>query len=490
MSASSGASAGCSTGTSRSTCRRAALRRAARPRRRSRACCTSASATSASGRRSPSWATMRASATSRRARVREARRERDRAVRVPATLVRELALAESAGFEAWQIARAEARLLALPPAARAPRLAAPRGGRRGRLRGRRALRRAARPVRARHARGPARAAAARSARRARAVRAGDRRAAAARRRVRAPRVPRRRRSAPSARAWPLRSASTSRPGAWTRRRTRSPSGFAPGDVRLTTREREDDLFAGLFAVLHEAGHGLYEQGLDGRHRGHVLRPAPRRSACTSRSRASGRTWSAARARSGSGIWPRSRQAFPVQLNDIPLDQFVRAANLVEPSLIRVEADEVTYNLHVFLRFELELALVRGDLARGRSARRLERAHAHARRHRAAARRRRRAAGRALVGGPGRLLPDLHARHALLGAVPRGHRARAGPDRRRSSARASTTGCSAGCASTCTAAARSSPPEQIARDATGEALGHAAFMRYLRAKYGELYDLGG
>ena len=66
----------------------------------------------------------------------------------------------------------------------------------------------------------------------------------------------------------------------------------------------------------------------------------------------------------------------------------------------------------------------------------------------------------------------------------------GPDRRASCARASTTACSAGCASTCTAAARSSPPEQIARDATGEALGHAAFMRYLRAKYGELYDLGG
>jgi hypothetical protein len=58
------------------------------------------------------------------------------------------------------------------------------------------------------------------------------------------------------------------------------------------------------------------------------------------------------------------QAFPVQLNDIPLDQFVRAANLVEPSLIRVEADEVTYHLHVFLRFELELALVRGSLAVG------------------------------------------------------------------------------------------------------------------------------
>ena len=156
-----------------------------------------------------------------RARVREARRERDRAVRVPASLVRELALAESAGFEAWQVARAEADFSLFKRSARAPRLAAPRGGRRRRLRGRRALRRAARPVRARHARGPAGAAAARPARRARAVRAGDRSAAPARRLVRAPDVPRARRSAPSARAWRPRSASTSAPGGWTRRRTRS-----------------------------------------------------------------------------------------------------------------------------------------------------------------------------------------------------------------------------------------------------------------------------
>ena len=77
-----------------------------------------------------------------------------------------------------------------------------------------------------------------------------------------------------------------------------------------------------------------------------------------------------------------KDTFPDQLADVSLDAFVRAANLVEPSLIRVEADEVTYHLHVFLRFELELALVRGDLARGRSAGGLERAHALARRHRA------------------------------------------------------------------------------------------------------------
>ena len=139
------------------------------------------------------------------------------------------------------------------------------------------------------------------------------------------------------------------------------SGFAPGDVRLTTREHEDDLFSGLFAVLHEAGHGLYEQGLTGAIEGTFCGNATSLGLHESQSR----FWENMVGRSRA-FWERHlgevKAAFPAQLGDVSLDQFVRAANLVEPSLIRVEADEVTYHLHVFLRFELELALMRGDLS--------------------------------------------------------------------------------------------------------------------------------
>ena len=185
-----------------------------------------------------------------------------------------------------------------------------------------------------------------------------------------------------------------------------------------------------------------------------------------------------------------KATFPSQLADVSLDAFVRAANLVEPSLIRVEADEVTYHLHVFLRFELELALVRGDLGvddlpaawneRMRTLVGIERAE----------RRRRRAAGRPLVGGPDRLLPDVHARHALLGAVPGRDRARAGADRRHRARRAEYDRLLGWMREHVHSRGALVAPEQIALEATGEAPGHAAFMRYLRAKYGELYDLGG
>ena len=138
------------------------------------------------------------------------------------------------------------------------------------------------------------------------------------------------------------------------------SGLAPGDVRLTTREHEDDLFSGLFAVLHEAGHGLYEQGLTGAIEGTFAGSATSLGLHESQSR----FWENMVGRSRA-FWERHlaelKAAFPEQLADVSVDLFVRAANLVEPSLIRVEADEVTYNLHVIVRFELERALLRGEL---------------------------------------------------------------------------------------------------------------------------------
>jgi carboxypeptidase Taq len=422
-----------------------------------------------------------------RARVREARRERDRAVRVPASLVRDLAQAESAGFEAWQVARAQAdfslfrdklaRIVSLrreeadavgyeggerydalldqyEPDMRVARLEPLLHGLRDELVP------FVQEIAARprpddafvHRTYPAQVQ--------RAV--GARLAAAIGFDFQAGRLD-----------------EAAHPFA---------SGFAPGDVRLTTREREDDLFAGLFAVLHEAGHGLYEQGLTGEIEGTFAGNATSLGLHESQSR----FWENMVGRSRA-FWERHlaelKDAFPEQLSDVSLDQFVRAANLVEPSLIRVEADEVTYHLHVFLRFELELALVRGDLGvDDLPAAWNERM-------------------RTLVGiEPSNdavgVLQDVHWSAGLIGYFPTytlgtlysaqflaaierelgpiDAIVRAGQYdrllgwmRRHVHSRGALV-----------------PPEQIARDATGEAPGHEAFMRYLRVKYGELYDLEG
>ncbi|MCK6554401.1 carboxypeptidase M32 [Candidatus Binatia bacterium] len=133
-----------------------------------------------------------------------------------------------------------------------------------------------------------------------------------------------------------------------------------GDVRLTTRYDPSDLRYALFSTLHEAGHGLYEQGLD-----QAAWGTPRGTACSLGIHESqSRLWENQVGRSV-GFWhcclPILREAFP-ELDDTPLDAAVLAANEARPSLIRTESDEITYNLHIVLRFELERALLAGDLA--------------------------------------------------------------------------------------------------------------------------------
>ncbi|HXI18681.1 MAG TPA: carboxypeptidase M32 [Chloroflexota bacterium] len=136
--------------------------------------------------------------------------------------------------------------------------------------------------------------------------------------------------------------------------------FALGDVRITTRVNENDLRECLFATMHEAGHGMYEQGtaaeLDGTPLG--------RGASSGVHESQSRLWENRVGRSR-GFWtffyPRLQARFPVQLGGVSLDQFYRAVNKVQRSLIRVEADEVTYNLHIMLRFGLEMALLEGKL---------------------------------------------------------------------------------------------------------------------------------
>lgn len=136
--------------------------------------------------------------------------------------------------------------------------------------------------------------------------------------------------------------------------------FSLGDVRITTRTKENFLGDALFSTLHETGHALYEQGICMDYEGTPLALGTSSGVHESQSR----LWENLVGRSR-GFWhhyyPKLQSVFPEQLGDIPLDTFYKAINKVERSLIRTNADEVTYNLHVMLRFDFELALLEGEL---------------------------------------------------------------------------------------------------------------------------------
>lgn len=137
--------------------------------------------------------------------------------------------------------------------------------------------------------------------------------------------------------------------------------FSLGDVRITTRFKENDLGEALFSMMHEAGHALYEQGIRAEFEGTPLAMGTSAGVHESQSR----LWENIVGRSY-GFWrfffPRLQAIFPEQLKDVSLETFYRAINKVERSLIRTAADEVTYNLHVMIRFDFELALLEGNLA--------------------------------------------------------------------------------------------------------------------------------
>ena len=141
------------------------------------------------------------------------------------------------------------------------------------------------------------------------------------------------------------------------------SAIGPGDCRITTRYNPRFFNESFFGILHEAGHGIYEQGLDAEQFG-----APLGSFCSLGIHESqSRLWEnqVGRGRSFWQHWfPRGRQVFLDSLHDVNFDDFFFAINEVKPSFIRVEADEATYNLHIILRFELELGLLSGDLPPG------------------------------------------------------------------------------------------------------------------------------
>jgi len=133
------------------------------------------------------------------------------------------------------------------------------------------------------------------------------------------------------------------------------------DVRMTTRYHADQPLDALFGSIHETGHGLYEQGLPREHWGTALGINAGMAVHESQSR----LWENQVARSR-GFWrhfePRWRELFGAQTGGVSSEELYLAVNAVEPTLIRVDADEVTYNLHIILRFEIEKRLFSGELA--------------------------------------------------------------------------------------------------------------------------------
>ena len=138
------------------------------------------------------------------------------------------------------------------------------------------------------------------------------------------------------------------------------STIGPGDVRIASRYDPITFTGGLLGVIHETGHALYEQGLETAHYGTPMGDAVSLGIHESQSR----LWENLVGRTR-GFWlhfyPQLQSTFKEELQDVQLDTFRSMINTVAPGLIRVEADEVTYNLHIVIRFELELALLSGDL---------------------------------------------------------------------------------------------------------------------------------
>ena len=139
------------------------------------------------------------------------------------------------------------------------------------------------------------------------------------------------------------------------------TAFDVNDVRITTRLAKDDPFSGLMGSLHEGGHALYEQGYSAKDWRTPLAGPVSLGIHESQSR----MWENCVGRS-LPFWERyapvMREYFPEALEGVGAEQIYAAVNTVEPSLIRVEADECTYNLHIILRFEIERALIEGELA--------------------------------------------------------------------------------------------------------------------------------
>jgi carboxypeptidase Taq len=138
-------------------------------------------------------------------------------------------------------------------------------------------------------------------------------------------------------------------------------GFHSGDVRITTRYDSDNLLFSIMSTMHEAGHGFYDIGLSDEHFGTPLGEALSFGIHESQSR----LWENCVGRSRAfwtPLYPRLQKTFPRPFADISFEQFYQHLVRVAPSLIRTESDEVTYNLHIMIRFEMEREIIEGTLA--------------------------------------------------------------------------------------------------------------------------------
>jgi carboxypeptidase Taq len=258
------------------------------------------------------------------------------------------------------------------------------------------------------------------------------------------------------------------------------------DVRITTKEEEAVLAIGLFGVLHETGHGLYEAGID---------PAwDRTTVGTGTSlgvhESQSRLWEnmVGRSRALWSHWlPRAQELFPAPFEGLALDDVLRRINVVRPSLIRVDADEATYCLHVLLRFELEVALFEGtlevdDLPAAWDARMEE------------------YLGVAVPSDAEGVLQDIHWAHGAFGYFPTyalgtmiaaqlweaAHVAI--PDLERRIAAGDLTTLREWLREHVHRPGRTRTGEELLQAITGSGLDPAPLLRYLNEKYGALYDL--
>jgi carboxypeptidase Taq len=138
------------------------------------------------------------------------------------------------------------------------------------------------------------------------------------------------------------------------------TSFGWGDVRITTRVYPNYMATALFGTLHEAGHAMYDMGVDKS----LDRTPLYGGASAGIHESQSRMWENLVGRSypfWQHFYPRLQEFFPSQLGNVPLEAFYKGINKVQPSLIRVEADEATYNLHIMLRMELEIAMIEGKL---------------------------------------------------------------------------------------------------------------------------------
>lgn len=264
------------------------------------------------------------------------------------------------------------------------------------------------------------------------------------------------------------------------------SGSSTDDVRLTTRVFNDDVFSALSSSMHEGGHGMYEQGVSRELNRTPLAEGTSLGIHESQSR----MWENQVGR-GNAFWthyfPQLQQTFAPQLDQVTTEQFYRAVNVVQPSFIRVEADEVTYNLHIVLRYEIERDLIEGRLA----VREIPEAwNAKVQEY----------LGITPPNDALGCLQDIHWAHGSFGYFPtytlgnlyaaqffRQARQEV-PDLDGKIARGELKALKGWLNEQIHAVGKMETADQIARRVTGESLNARYFVDYLKAKYGEVYGL--